>query len=136
MPYIGPTGRCYVRDWLNRTLKPRDKASYVQFLEHYAPAVEDRGPMVGMPIWGDLDAPLGEIRWHCKGGKCRIYCSVETGKRIVMLHADIKTWREFSDEDRRRCLRRRADYLSADYVQSDRERAYRERRKGEANGAL
>ena len=108
-------------------LRGQALAKYVLFQEVLRPQFESRGPFnVGPPYWENLGDGWHDIRW---GGRCRVYCSVENPRLIVMYAGAIKRWRTFDPGDRRRCENGRADFLGHDYDQEKREYLYHARRQ-------
>ncbi len=131
VPYVTATGRCQVLDFLE-ALRSQAFAKYVHFQEVLRPEFETRGPFnVGPPSWENLGDGWHDIRW---GGRCRIYCSVEDARLIVMYIGVIKRWRTFDRSDRKRCANGRADFLSEDYDQEQREYLYYARCQRQSNG--
>ena len=121
VPYISASGRCPVREFL-RDLKRSNPRAAADFYELWRPRFEKHGPfVVGPPHWEGLGDELYEIRW-C--GKCRIYCSVEPIRRVLMYMGVVKRWRRFDPEHRRTCDNRRADVRSKDYDDQKREYIY------------
>ena len=129
VPYVSPNFRCQVHEWIEDDLRLARPAAYVEFyddkkglaqkLQRHGPAALER-----TPAWKRYGDGLYALRWE-RG--CRIYCSVESNKRIVMYHGCIKTWREFIH--RSVCNQRRKDFLSSEYDQQVRELRYLALRK-------
>lgn len=123
VPYYAASGRCPVLEWLEGECKNKRPVGYVQF---YDPKdglkrrFEQHGPEnMGRKLWQPLGDKLYEIRW-C--GPCRIYCSMESERRIIMYEGCLKRWPKFSH--RSVCLTRRADFLSQGYDHELRELRY------------
>ena len=132
VPYILPSGRCPVFDEFFDQLRRTNLKRFVEYRDIWKPEFEKHGPLVGPPHWEPLRGGLFEIRW----GRCRIYCSPESERRIVMYMGVVKRWPKFTNRDRRACEERRAEFLSPVYDQDERERAYLALRKERANNGL
>lgn len=132
VPYIAPSGRCDVLDYLE-DLRDRKRRSYEHF-EIIRAEMEARGPFnLGGQYWEAVGDQLYEISW----GRNRAYCSVEDNRIVVMYVTVLKLWKKMRASDRRLCLSRRADFqtigsdLKDGYDLEKREllyRAYRQKR--------
>jgi hypothetical protein len=121
VPYVTDRGRCPIRDWLE-DLRVRKPPAYDQLMTLHRPRIEAHGPhLLGARYWVPLGDDLYEIRWS---GRCRIYCSMESRRRIMMYMGVIKRWPKFDSTDRKTCIARRADFRSSDYDQEQREYLY------------
>jgi hypothetical protein len=122
VPYIKQSGRCPVLDWLNDELYSENPVAYWDFHDVWKPRFERNGPhAVGPPHWEGLKRELYEIRWD---GNCRIYCSIESQRRIVMYLGCVKRWDIFDRGHRKTCDERRKDFRSTDYDQQARTYKY------------
>jgi hypothetical protein len=116
-------------------LRKQDPKAYITFTEVIHPELEKHGPELDGSYWIRLGGGLDEIRWHARHhGHCRIYCSVESEKRIVALEALTKRWGKF--EHRQLCLERLADFRGQDYDPIKREYLHRARMKRKKNGTV
>lgn len=130
LPYVAPSGRSQVLDFLDG-LRESDFDRFAYFHEVLKPQFESTGPFeVGPPHWEGLGRGLFEIRW----ARCRIYCSVEPPKLVVMYLGLVKRWRRFEPNDRKICDRNRSDFLSDGYDTEKREYMYRARQRRRTNG--
>lgn len=125
LAYFTATGRSPVLEYL-ADLERSNGDAYALWL-YESDLIADLGTQVGAPHWKWLGDGLGEIRWRLGKTRYRVYCSEESEKRVVMLHPLEKKTETFENEDRKICLRRRADFRSADYNQKARRRLYEER---------
>ena len=102
------------------SLRMSDRRAYVRYREGYEKALQDHGPFMGEPVFKSLGDQLFEIRWHVKNrGHARLYCSQESGRRIVVYAGEVKRSEKFAH--RNVCLRRRADYQGQGYDEECRE---------------
>ena len=125
IPYIKPSGRSQVLDFFAELLAEHFK-DHLELIEVVIPRLEEDGPhRVGPPVWEGLSDGLFEMRVH----RVRIYCSVETGQKIVMYLGRIKRWPKFEGADRKLANAARADYCSGSYDQDERSRLYLELQK-------
>jgi hypothetical protein len=122
VPYIQDTGKSSVMDFLD-SLREQSPKVYEEFHQVVKPQFEEHGPIdVGPPRWEGLGGGLAEIRWF---GSHRLYCSIESGRRVMLYMGVVKYWRIFKREHRRFCDTARADVLSGAYDEKARERKYR-----------
>ena len=119
MPFISATGDSQVLDFLNH-LKRDDFKAFTQFQKTLRPFFEERGPLTGEPYWRPEGDALSAIAFK----HYRIYCSVESDRRIVMYHAVEKRWPKFRDGDRQQCKKGRKDLLSDQYDEENRSLLY------------
>lgn len=115
IPYVAPSGHSPVLEFLDELHRTKPKW-FLDFHNRVKPALVRRGPFVGGPMWDGLGGSLGEIRW----GRCRVYCSTESDRRIVMYEGVVKRWRVFQNKHRRLCEQRRDDFLSVEYDEESR----------------
>ena len=119
IPYVAPSGHSPVLTFLDELHRVRPKW-YLDFHERVKPTLAKRGPFVGPPMWEGLGGGLYEIRWV----RCRIYCSTESERRIVLYEGVIKRWRVFGNKQRRLCEQRQTDFQSAAYDEESRSYLY------------
>jgi hypothetical protein len=108
--YYSEMGRCPVLEFLE-DLHREQPVESIHFREQIRPQLLQLGPGVGRPIWRALPNGLAEIRWHGRSGQYRIYCSVESGRRIVLYQGRKKDFRTLWFHDERLCLKRKRDFL-------------------------
>ena len=117
--YVAPGGRCLVYEFLEE-LRKTDPKAWLVFRDQRRVILEEYGPRAGPQYWVPLGGGLAEIRWPAKHrGHARIYCSLESERRIMMYLGVIKRWKAFSERDE--CDQYRADVLSAAYDEQKRE---------------
>lgn len=104
------------RDFLDEVAE-RDPQRYAYFEDVLLPLLNEQGPALGEPYFKRLRSTgLCEIRWSGSDrGHHRLYCAIEAGRRLVLLHGCTKRWRRFDKLDRQVCLDRYRDYQSGDY---------------------
>jgi len=120
VPYIGESGHSQILDWLE-DVHAQHPTRYIEWQEVVKRRLLDHGPFaVGPPLWEGLGDGFFEVRW----GRCRIYCSVESGRRVMMYEGAIKRWRKFDLRTRRICEQRRADVQSDAYDEEQRNYRY------------
>lgn len=114
--YVSPSGRRPVQEFLD-SLDRDDPDALFEFDDQVAPLVRQRGAALGMPHFRALrPTRFSEIRWHGKhGAQCRIYCTIETGRRVLLLHGVTKRWPKFARNDIQICKQRYHHYCSPDY---------------------
>jgi phage-related protein len=116
VPYVMPSGRTPVQEFLD-ALSVSDPDAYVYFFDVLEPLIRTHGAAIGPPYFAYLK-PTGfaELRWDGKDrAHHRIYCSIEAGGKVVLLHGVTKRWPMFMKGDKRLCAQRYADFKSADY---------------------
>ncbi len=94
------------------------------------PNLEVYGPDLGAPYFERIRSKsffgisdFAEIRWHGRDrANYRIYCSIESGRKLVLYHAVTKRWQKFSNEDKAICRDRYNDYHSEAYDVANRTR--------------
>jgi len=122
VPYIAESGKSEVQDWLTQLREDRF-TDFVFFQETLRPLFVTEGPFkVGPPYWEGLGEGLYEVRF----GRCRLYCSVEDARQIVMYRGVVKRWPKFDAKDRKFCERGREDFKSQEYDQEKRGYLYRD----------
>jgi hypothetical protein len=132
VPFIQANGRNPVFEWLE-DVKWQHPEWHEEFRSVWGPRIQKHGPEIMGRSWGALKGGLFKIKWH----KCRIYCSLESDRRIVMYVGVIKSWREFLNEHRQLCNRRRKEFLSPEYDQEHRELLYKALcKRRETNGLV
>src|SRR5690348_548526 len=91
--YVSPGGRKPVEEFLNE-LEVKDPDASVVFYDVILPELEKHGGALGMPHFKYLPpTDFSEIRWDgLDRGHYRIYCTIESGGRILLLHAVTKRW--------------------------------------------
>lgn len=114
--YVSRSGRMPVKDFLD-DVAVRDPSRYAYFEDVLLPLLNEHGPGLGGPHVRKL-APTAfwEIRWSGSDrGHHRLYCTVEPGRRMLLLHGCTKRWRRFDPLDRQVCRDRHDDYRSGGY---------------------
>lgn len=114
--YVSPTGRKPVEDFME-ALEISDPDAAAYFHGVLFELLERHGPGLGMPHFKYLPpTEFCEIRWDGKDrGHHRIYCTIESNGRILLLHGVTKRWPKFARRDKQIANQRYADYRSKDY---------------------
>jgi hypothetical protein len=125
--YISPAGACPVMDYLE-ALREADFNSFEFFLENlHDPLLKDGPHSLPKPYWEDIGDGFSELSW----GRNRIYCCIESPRRVFALVAVEKRWRAFRNKRGkyvRLCEQRRADIRSGTYDETTRNAAYQHHR--------
>jgi len=122
-PYIQPSGRCQVFDFLDG-LREKDYAAFAAFQDVLLPEMLARGPFeVGGRYWTALGRGYYEIRF---ASRQRIYCTLHGRRCVMMLIGRTKRWRTWESADQKFCEQASADIESGSYDQEQREYLYRD----------
>jgi len=116
VPYVSPNGKKPVQEFLN-SLEETDPDAAAVFYDLIAPLGKKHGGALGMPHFKYLPpTDFSEIRWDGKDrGHHRVYCTIESGGRILLVHGVTKRWPKFTHGDKRICKKRYSDYCSGEY---------------------
>lgn len=116
VPYVNKNGKMPVQDFL-KEMAVSDTDAFAKFQDLVRPLLEELGPRTPMPHFKHLPpTDFSEIRWDGRGNiHYRIYCTIEDGGRILLVHAVGKRWPKFDRTDKKICKARYADYKQPSY---------------------
>lgn len=119
VPYVEASGKSRVMEFLDGLREANPKA-YEEFYQIIKPEVEEHGPWA-TSWWVPVGRHLAEIKWF---GPHRLYCSVESDRRVLLYMGVVKRWPKFKTAHRRFCEWAREDARSADYDEESRSRKF------------
>jgi hypothetical protein len=113
--YVDPSGTCQVHE-LFKSITGQDAKILIRLQQVLLPSIALDPFAAGPPQWKGLGDGLYQVR----SGVCRLYCSLESHRRIMVYRAVLKRFEKFDPADKKACLKGIADVQSAAYDEEQR----------------